>query len=206
MDARKLLPVGRAIALFLGGFTLLNAIGGICNPHFDANIWWIDLRAIPNDASFTFLVVVGILLVWFAIRPRLSTWRWRLTLGAVAIITLIAAINSAMFYVYFARGQFNSGFPIPFSLLLIIAAAIVARSTFVAQSHKMQPPRSRFHTTYFTATFLFCMVLFPIAQMYCFGETDYRRPADAIVVHPPRLWPIACARRAIFTPKAMHRD
>jgi uncharacterized SAM-binding protein YcdF (DUF218 family) len=27
-----------------------------------------------------------------------------------------------------------------------------------------------------------CAVIFPVAQMICFGLTDYRRPADAIVV------------------------
>jgi len=30
--------------------------------------------------------------------------------------------------------------------------------------------------------FVLCAVIFPVAQMICFGLTDYRRPADAIVV------------------------
>jgi len=32
------------------------------------------------------------------------------------------------------------------------------------------------------ATLLTALVAFPLAQIYCFGNTDYRRPADAIVV------------------------
>jgi len=37
----------RAVALRLGGFSLLNLLGDLCYPHFDANLWWIDLRRLP---------------------------------------------------------------------------------------------------------------------------------------------------------------
>ncbi|MHC4300661.1 MAG: YdcF family protein [Planctomycetota bacterium] len=37
-------------------------------------------------------------------------------------------------------------------------------------------------------TVLVCLVGFPFAQMFCFGRTDYRRQADAIVVFGARVY------------------
>lgn len=36
--------LARGLALFLGGFTLLNLLAGLHASHFDGNLWWIDLR------------------------------------------------------------------------------------------------------------------------------------------------------------------
>lgn len=38
------LAFSRALALFLGGFSLLNLAGELRFPGFDANHWWIDFR------------------------------------------------------------------------------------------------------------------------------------------------------------------
>ena len=38
----------RALALFFGGFTLVNMVGGWMRSNFDANLWWIDLRVLPQ--------------------------------------------------------------------------------------------------------------------------------------------------------------
>ena len=43
---RNILP--RGLALFLGGFALVNILGGLRSAHFDANLWWIDLRGCPR--------------------------------------------------------------------------------------------------------------------------------------------------------------
>ena len=37
------------------------------------------------------------------------------------------------------------------------------------------------------AVVLGCTLCFPLAQMFCFGKTDYRRPADAVVVLGARI-------------------
>ena len=39
--------ISRGIAAFLGGFTLLNLLGDLFAPGFDANIWWIDFSPLP---------------------------------------------------------------------------------------------------------------------------------------------------------------
>lgn len=46
----------RALALCLGCFSLLNLIGNFRLPGFDANLWWIDLRALPEIPAMIFFV------------------------------------------------------------------------------------------------------------------------------------------------------
>lgn len=41
---RLMFAATRGMALLLGAFTLLNVLGELRNPGFDANLWWIDLR------------------------------------------------------------------------------------------------------------------------------------------------------------------
>jgi vancomycin permeability regulator SanA len=38
------------------------------------------------------------------------------------------------------------------------------------------------------AAFVVCLILFPLAQIICFGNTDYRRPADVAVVFGARTY------------------
>ena len=111
----------RALALFLGGFTALNLLGEWRRPGFDANEWWIDIRAFPRGIGWTALALASVFLVAFAIQPTLQTWRRR--------------------------------------VLLRVGLPLAA-----------------------------CLVLFPLAQVVCFGKTDYRRPADAVIVLGARAY------------------
>src|SRR6266404_9157305 len=49
--------VPRGLALFLGGFALLNVLGEFRFTGFDANLWWIDLRSFPHALATTFLLL-----------------------------------------------------------------------------------------------------------------------------------------------------
>ena len=53
---------GRGVALFMGGFSLLNAAGDALSPGFDANRWWIDLRPLPHALTLCLLAAGGALL------------------------------------------------------------------------------------------------------------------------------------------------
>jgi len=50
------LIAARAIALFFGGFSLLNVLGDLRHPGFDASLWWIDLRILPSPLPVIFLL------------------------------------------------------------------------------------------------------------------------------------------------------
>jgi len=43
--------VARGLAFFLGSFSLLNVMGDLLSPGFDANHSWIDLRPIHSPAA-----------------------------------------------------------------------------------------------------------------------------------------------------------
>ena len=66
--------VARGLALFFGGFALLNILGGLRAAHFDANLWWIDLRALPPVITKPFLLLASGCLLGFAVWPPRSSW------------------------------------------------------------------------------------------------------------------------------------
>jgi hypothetical protein len=95
--------VARALALTLGGFTLLNLIGDRFRSGFDANLWWIDLRVLPPVLGDILLLATGIALVGFAIHPAMSSGRRRWT-GLVLVITFIITVaNAVTFWQLLAR-------------------------------------------------------------------------------------------------------
>jgi hypothetical protein len=55
--------VSRGLALFLGGFSLLNLLGELRYRGFDANLWWIDLRPLAPWLSRAVLAVTSLFLV-----------------------------------------------------------------------------------------------------------------------------------------------
>src|SRR5579872_7488725 len=59
----------RALALFFGGFSLLNLLGSFRLRGFDANLSWIDLRVFPEFPASLFLLLASLCLISFAIRP-----------------------------------------------------------------------------------------------------------------------------------------
>jgi vancomycin permeability regulator SanA len=173
----------RGLALFLGGFALLNIFGNLRAPGFDANLWWIDLRAVPAWLSNSMLLISAFCLISFAIRPQQSAVRCLLTIACIAVLGLAAALNAIEFYVLWIRGSIHAGFPIPFSLFVCAAlfAILFARTAAVSET-------SRRTLLPVLAVCAACAAIFPFAQMLFFGKTDYRRPADIAVVLGARVY------------------
>lgn len=181
-DANKILP--RGLALSLGGFTLLNILGGLRSAHFDANLWWIDLRSFRPTPATLFLLVSSACLVSFAVWPPRTIWRRLLTLGCVSALGAVSLVNIAQFYVLLARGIVHPGIPVPLSLLVGAALAII-----LAAARPSPRPASGTRDLLRIASVAFvCLCCFPLAQMFFFGKTDYRRPADAAVVLGARVY------------------
>ncbi len=176
--------VPRGLALFLGGFALLNIAGGFRAAHFDANLWWIDLRFLPPVVAQPIMLLCAFALIAFAIRPPRSTGRRALTISAAALLGVVALENAARYYVLLIRGDVFSRLPISLSLLVatalaLIVAAALDKNTLTFRRHELARV---------IAVGLGCAVCFPLAQMLCFGKTDYRRPADAVVVLGARVY------------------
>ncbi len=173
----------RGLALFFGTFALINLFGDLRASGFDANLWWIDLRLLPPVVARGFLLVAGVCLVSFGLRPACSRWRRWLTVASASALGLVMLFNSTQFYLLLARGAFGAGVPLPLSILLAAGMALIAQT---AAQTRSSPPRLGFFPP--LAVCLGCALLFPLGQMLCFGKTDYRRPADVAVVLGARVY------------------
>lgn len=180
---RQALP--RGLALFLGGFSLLNLVSHLRSVRLDGNLWWIDLRWLPAGFANAFLLLSAVCLLAFALWPSGSLWRRRLTMGCAAVLALMCVINAAQFYVLAGRGTIHAGVAVPLSLFVAAVLAIV-----VAGAGRVDCRKAQMRGTVAAALGV-CLVsvfIFSLAQMFCFGKTDYRRPADVAVVLGARVY------------------
>ena len=173
------LPISRAVAFFFGSFSLLNILGEFRRPGFDATIWWIDLRPFPTTFARLFLLAAAVLLIVFAIWPNVSGILRRLTQATVLLLLAVAVWNTSKYYTLIAKGEINSKVFVPFSLYVALSFLIVHTGLLLKTRDTVNAWRDLLIGA---SAFAVCLVGFPLAQMYCFGMTDYRRPADAIVV------------------------
>lgn len=177
-------PVARSAAMALALFTALNAIGEWLIRGFDANIWWIDLRPLPRWAADAMLLALSALLAAWAIAPRPSGWRRRWTVAALALFALLSLLNASAHYLLLFTGRIDSSAGVPLSLLVLLLIMAIAWRV-------IRPGRSVTALRFVASAGLAlgtCAIGFPLAQMWCFGQTDYRRPVDAVVVFGARAY------------------
>lgn len=168
--------LGRGAALFIGAFSLLNLVGDRLAPGFDANRWWIDLRPLPRLASVALLGVGSALLLAHGLRAAVGARR-AVTFGATLFLLAATASNAVTAVVLHLAGRVRGSAWVPFSLgvTLALAAVLVTLSDRADEAPRPGPWRV-------ALVVLLAALLAPVGQMLSFGRTDYRRPADAIVV------------------------
>ena len=195
--------VARGIALFLGAFTLVNLAGSLRGAAFDANGWWIDLWPLPAAIGDALLAVLGVTMVAWAFVPRASGPRALLGLASLVVVALFALVDAARFYVVLARGGMRTTVPLPLSLL--VAATLVF--LLIQQLRGPNLPTSRVAFAY---AFVGAAIAFPLLQISLFGITDYRRPADVIVVFGAKAYedgtPSPALADRVRTACALYRD
>ena len=174
----------RGLALFLGGFALLNVLGEFRFSGFDANLWWIDLRSFPHSLATTFLLLSAVCLIAFGLRPPRSAWLRAVTSLCVALLGIACLFNTVQFYSLWGHGTLGAAVPIPLSLFVSVSLAVILISVLRAPLVKNTP----IHLIQIGAVCAVCLGTFPLAQMFCFGKTDYRRPADITVVPGARVY------------------
>ena len=174
----------RGLAIFLGGFSLLNVVGGFLDPHFDASIWWIDFRPLPFWLSRVLLLIASLVLLLWSVRTRMSPTRRTITRLCVLLLMGVALINCITYYVLLFQGVIRTDFPFPFSILIVLALIMIYPSAPEKQ-HKSITLRERQTAILVLAL---CIVVFPASQIMSFGRTDYRRPAQAAVVFGARAY------------------
>lgn len=176
--------VARGLALFIGGLTLVGVIGSLRRPAADFAVWWIAVPGAGRWLSAVLLVLVGAALVGYAVAPRLQSWRRSATIAIVVLFAAVAAWNGAQFYLAWRDGGLRPALPAPLSFVVCAALAFVAWAA-------LRPPERRRRAAaalLLVATTVACALLFPVAQVYFFGQTDYRRSADAVVVFGAQVY------------------
>lgn len=197
----------RGVSLFLGTFTLLNLAGELKADGFDANLWWIDMRALPSGISNALLGISGIAFTLWGLFQ--GWWPWLRLASTVlsGLLAGIAMINSIVFYGVWWQGRIAPGFPAPLSLFL--ALGLLALAVEAWREHR-KATWSREDVMGTLAAVMACLVGFPLAQMLCFGKTDYRRHADAAVVFGARAYedgtPSDALKDRVSTACALYRD
>lgn len=182
-----LIPLARGLALFLGAFSVLNLLLGVTHRHFDANLWWIDLSVVPPWLAEILLLLAGIMLLAYALRPHGRRWRAWMSQASVGTLLIVALINAGRFFLLLESRGIVSEFPVPFSLLVAIVLGVILLGMRISSSGQTTPT-GRLAGMMLAGTALACLLLFPLAQMFCFGLTDYRRQADVIVVFGARVY------------------
>jgi vancomycin permeability regulator SanA len=175
----------RVLAFSFGVLSLLNVLASLRNPAFDPNIWWIDLRFLPNVIAAALMLVAGALLVAHGLRPATDGWRRWASPRIVTIVGLVALWNAADYYLVWDAARIAPRSPVPLSLVIsILLGLIVFSMLWPAPSLP-----SRTAISVLVAVSLAFVVGLPLLQIAFFGTTDYRRPADAIVVFGARVRP-----------------
>ena len=169
--------IARGTAGCLGLFTAANLIA-----RTGANVWWVDLGGGALAAGL--LAVAAALLLAFALRPASDGWR-RVATAALGALLVALCLEDAWAVADLMRaGVIEAGVPAPFSLLT--AAALVLVTMAAWRPNVDTPPVRGALVAALTVGAL--GVAFPLGQMFAFGRTDYRRPADAVVVFGSRVF------------------
>jgi len=176
--------IARVLALFIGLFTAVNLLGNVVWPGFDANVWWIHFAHwLPAWVVKGSLAISSVALITFAFQNRQSRQHSRFAAVVATALAVIAFVNAVSFYWLLATGRIESGFPLPLSLAVGGTLVFIARSAWSAPQTDHRP---RWWMVAAGSACLFA--LFPLALMLFFGNTDYRRPADAVVVFGARAY------------------
>jgi len=166
----------RGLAAFAGVFCTLNLIGELLSPGFELNVWWINFGPLPAVVSWVTLAAFAFLMLAYALKPCAGYFRRLATLGLTLFMSAFVMWNVGQYYTLLLRGSFETTLPLPFSLLVAFALILVAVSLLRKRdSSQLRPIVTG-------CAFVACVIVFPVAQMFLFGRTDYRRSADAVVV------------------------
>ncbi len=175
--------MARMFALLLGSFALMNLLGGLFRPQFDGNGLWIDLGFLPGVFASALLLGSSALLIAFAAGEALPLWQRNLSALIFSVLALATAWNAITFFRLQHAHFIAARIPVPLSLIVALVLVFLIVALF-----KPEWRGGALNLRTCGAAFALGLLLFPLAQMYFFGKTDYRRHADAIVVFGARAY------------------
>ncbi len=181
--------VAQGFAAFLGGFTLLNLGGEIVSQHFDSTIWWLDARAIPFGVRIPWLGLLAVLMLRFSTGRGRSHVESVLTLLLVSPALALAIINASTYERLLVERIVLSRSLISFSAVVASVLGVICLSLIVRCFGSFRRvPAARSQAVVVASIAVVCCMGFPLLQIHCFGQTDYRRKSDAAIVFGCRFY------------------
>lgn len=175
----------RAAAGFFGVLWAAGAIRSLFGSPVDLNLWFFDLRPLPGTVGQGLVLGAATGMILAAVRPQLVRPA-RFAVGTLTALLAVAALSDTLgFYRLRSQGAFSGAFPLPLSLLVFIG--LCALTGWMLRVRQSRPVWQR-GVIPGLITLSLLAVLLPLAQMLCFGRTDYRRPADVAVVLGARAY------------------
>jgi len=176
----------RGFALFFGVFSALNIAVSRFGTARAEDIWWIQFDYLPSWSVAILSAVLAVTLILFAFKPTdMAMPRKITTTGICLLYAIFAMVNVFQYYSLLNAGAFTTRFPVPFSLFIVLGFLLTGIVAWTLNEHDTK--LSEIPYTIIVA--LSGILLFPLAQIYTFGFTDYSRPADVAVVFGARAFP-----------------
>ena len=121
-----LVSFSRGLAFFLGAYAALSLIGVLLGSGYNTNSWWIDLNNLPRLASLLLQACMSTALLLFSLEVPRNLF-WRITGATICgFFAYMALQNALAVYQIAEQGIISLGFPIPFSLFIMVAFVLLA--------------------------------------------------------------------------------
>jgi len=171
----------RGGSLFLGSYFLWSWLlffaGGL---RYDATIWWVDLRFLPGWLAGLISMVFCVALLHRAVLPKANERATRWRTAALGFLLIVLVVNT-MVAMRLPTGSVMLGVPIPLTAVLALGVFLMLKQPVVHLPAAWFAKLRRSCGVVFVAADF--ALLAALAQMFWFGESDYRRPADVILVY-----------------------
>jgi len=186
-----LVTIARGLAFFVASYSLLSLLAYVLGNTYNQNVWWIDLSFMPSPLALLLQVCLIFSLYAFVVRiPRRFKTR---IFGAIppTLFAFFSLQNMVSVYMTDLLGYIDLGFPVPFSLFILIVFIVLAIGILFGAALVPASRRSSRVTTAVTVivSVVVIGVLFPVGQLLCFGTTEYNNKVDAVVVFGAQVMP-----------------
>lgn len=184
--------MARALAGVMGAYLGVCVVAGWWDPRLDGTAWLVDVRGWPGVVRAGVVVMWSVAwLGWAWRQPVRGGWRWRATGVVTAVAGVVVAADCVRFWRLVSAGVIDAGVALPLSLAVLAAVGVMAAG-LVRGAGDDAAGRGTIRRWRWRAvscgTVAAAAGVFTFGQMVAFGKTDYRRPAEAIVVFGARAY------------------
>jgi vancomycin permeability regulator SanA len=171
----------RGLATFLGLFLLADRMAVVFEGRAESSLWMFDLGIVPSPIGALAELLLGIALLSVAL-GRHAKPGFRRVVRAVLFAGAGVASFNGLHVLYLGTSRVTLPFLPPFSFLLAACLGWIGVSLRQAPERR---PGSALNVAFVAVV---AALLFPVVQVFTFGNTSYSRPADVAVVFGARTY------------------